>query len=64
MMDALEWESFRRALQLVLNPSNKYSSFMNWAEMVGTQVKIMASHYCVAALKDYLEAKKAGPRER
>ena len=26
---------------------------------MGTQVKIIASHYCVAVLKDYLEAKKA-----
>ena len=32
--------------------------------MVGTQVEMMASHYYVAALKDYLKANKAGPIER
>ena len=32
--------------------------------MVGTQVEMMASHHRIAALKDYLEAKKARPRER
>ena len=64
MMDVLEWEGFRRASQLALNPSNEYPSFMNWAEVVGTQVKMMASHHHVAALKDYLEAKKARPGER
>ena len=37
---------------------------MNWAEVVGTQVEMMASHYCVAALKDYLEANKARSTER
>ena len=63
MIDVLEQEGFRRASQLALNPSNEYPSFMNWAEVVRTQVKIMASHYRVAALKDYLEAKKAGFRE-
>ena len=64
MMDTLEWEGFWRASQLVLNPSNEYPSFMNWAEVVGTQVEMMASHHRVAALKDYLEAKKARPGER
>ena len=62
-MDVLEWEGFRRASQLILNPSNEYPLFMNWAEVVGTQVEMMASHHCVAVLKDYLEAKKARPRE-
>ena len=37
---------------------------MNWAEIVGMQVKMIAGYYRVAALKDYLETKKAGPRER
>ena len=37
---------------------------MNWAEVVGTQVEMMAGHYRVVALKDYLEAKKAGSGER
>ena len=64
MMDALEREGFRRASQLALDPSNEYPSFMNWAEVVGTQVEMMAGHHRVAALKDYLEAKKAGPAER
>ena len=32
--------------------------------MVGTQVKMIASYHRVAALKDYLEAKKAGSGER
>ena len=32
--------------------------------MVGTQVEIIASHHRVAALKDYLEIKKARPIER
>ena len=64
MMDVLEQEGFRRASQLALNPLNKYSSFINWAEVIGTQVEIMAGHHRVAALKDYLEAKKARPRER
>ena len=36
---------------------------MNWVEVVGTQVEMIASHYRVATLKDYLEAKKAESRE-
>ena len=36
MIDILEREDFRRALQLALDSLNKYLSFIKWVEIIGT----------------------------